>query len=62
MSLISFTCPLCDSCFSKRIDYEPDDAVIEATCPHCMHEFRLMLDESSIQIINLEEVVTDLKV
>jgi hypothetical protein len=56
MSLIGFTCPLCDGRLSKEIDYIPDDAVIEASCPHCMHEFELTLDETTIQIINLDEV------
>ena len=53
---IGFVCLLCDGCFSIRLDYVPEGAVIGATCPHCMNEIELSVDDVTAQIINLEEV------
>ncbi len=55
MSHVSFACPKCDGCFSKGLDDLPDDTVVDAVCPHCMYEFELKLDETTIHILNLEE-------
>lgn len=56
MTKIGLACPQCEGCFSKQLDHVPDDIVIDSECPHCMYEFKLTLDETSIHIINLEEV------
>lgn len=56
MTQINLTCPQCEGCLPKQLDYMPDDAVIDVTCPHCMYEFELALDEAIIHILNLEEV------
>ena len=56
MPLININCPQCYLRFSKSIDNVPDDGVIGASCPCYNHEFELLLDESTIQIINLEEL------
>ncbi len=57
MSQINFACPQCNGSISKQINSIPDDAVINAACPHCMLEFELMLDETTVQILNIEELL-----
>lgn len=56
MVQISFACPLCDGCFSKRIDHAPNGAVIEF-CPSCRGKIELSSDyftgETAVHDINL---------
>ena len=56
MTQIGFACPICDGCFSEQLDYVPDGAVICTSCPHCMYEIRLFIDDATAQIIDLEQV------